>query len=1073
MAVHRNGQDTAQSIPWGSPSPLVKTQDGEPERNVVGGNPTYDGNCTLDVPRGPRLIRFGSWNVGSMTGRSSEVVEVLERRRVDVCCVQETRWKGGSTRMVSGKSGRYKFLWQGCPEGIHGVGVLVSEEFVDKIVEVKRMSERLMMVKLVIGECLMNVISGYAPQVGRNQVEKDEFWNAVYDLVGRLKNEEMVVLGGDLNGHVGRESDGYEGVHGGFGYGVRNVEGEKILEFGDAMEMIVCGTQFKKDDNKLITYSSGGSTTTVDYLMTRKRDRKCLQNAKAIPGEEAVSQHHLILVDMKVRGIAKARRKKFCPRRRVWRLKDENVRLQFQAKLVLEEVGESDVNEVWEKARDGLLKAASEACGWTKGPPRHVQTWWWNEEVGKKVGEKKLKFKAWCQAKGTAEEQALLEEYVAAKKIAKKAVAQAQQEERNRLGEKLNTEEGQRSVFKIAKQMAKERQDVVGVNCVKDESGNIVVEPEMMKKRWKEYMEQLLNVENEWDGNVECDVVEGPRENITEMEVEKAIGKMKSGKAGGPTDLVGEIIRAAGQVGVKKMTEICNMVVDEEKIPKDWELSTLLPIYKGKGDPMECGAHRAIKLLEHGMKVLERVLERKLREKVNIDGMQFGFVPGKGTTDAIFVVRQMQEKFVAKNRALYYAFVDLEKAFDRIPREVVRWALRKLGVEEWLVKAVMTMYEKARTVVRTKNGNSEEFEVKVGVHQGSVLSPLLFAVVMEALTQEVREGLPWELLYADDLVLMAESSEELKEKVMRWKECMEAKGLKMNTGKTKVMVSGKNSGYVERLGKWPCSICGKGVGSNSIRCIGCSGWVHKRCSGVKGLLARAEDTFMCKVCERAEDGEDSDVNESMDLGNGVHLENVRKFCYLGDMLNGGGGANSASVARVRCAWGKFKELSGILTRKEVSLKLKGKVYMACVRSAMVYGSETWAMTVELSNRLERTEMRMVRWMCGVSLRDRVSSEELRERMGIESVSDVVKRSRLRWLGHVLRKDDGDWVKTCMSLEVEGARGRGRPRMTWSQVVERDMRECGLKRDDAQDRGKWRKLSWGTTGQPLRKRGKRP
>ena len=96
-------------------------------------------------------------------------------------------------------------------------------------------------------------------------------------------------------------------------------------------------------------------------------------------------------------------------------------------------------------------------------------------------------------------------------------------------------------------------------------------------------------------------------------------------------------------------------------------------------------------------------------------------MPGKGTTDAIFVVRQMQEKFVAKNRTLYYAFVDLEKAFDRIPREVVRWALRKLGVEEWLVKAVMTMYEKARTVVGMKHGNSEEFEVMVGVHQGSVM----------------------------------------------------------------------------------------------------------------------------------------------------------------------------------------------------------------------------------------------------------------------------------------------------------------------------------------------------------------
>ena len=88
----------------------------------------------------------------------------------------------------------------------------------------------------------------------------------------------------------------------------------------------MCGTQFQKDDNKLITYSSGGLATTVDYLMIRKQDRKCLQDAKAIPGEEAVSQHHLILVKIKVKGVAKGGRKNFYPRRRVWKLKNENVK---------------------------------------------------------------------------------------------------------------------------------------------------------------------------------------------------------------------------------------------------------------------------------------------------------------------------------------------------------------------------------------------------------------------------------------------------------------------------------------------------------------------------------------------------------------------------------------------------------------------------------------------------------------------------------------------------------------------------------------------------------------------------
>ena len=91
-----------------------------------------------------------------------------------------------------------------------------------------------------------------------------------------------------------------------------------------------------------------------------------------------------------------------------------------------------------------------------------------------------------------------------------------------------------------------------------------------------------------------------------------------------------------------------------------------------------------------------------------------------------------------------------------------------------------------------------------------------------------KEGLPWELLYADDLVLVAQSKEELREKVLRWKECMDLKGLKVNIEKTKVMRSGKSGGEIVKTGRWPCAVCGKGVGANSIQCTDCCGWVHKR-----------------------------------------------------------------------------------------------------------------------------------------------------------------------------------------------------------------------------------------------------
>ena len=164
---------------------------------------------------------------------------------------------------------------------------------------------------------------------------------------------------------------------------------------------------------------------------------------------------------------------------------------------------------------------------------------------------------------------------------------------------------------------------------------------------------------------------------------------------------------------------------------------------------MERGNYRGLKLTEQVMKVLERIVDGLIRQLVSIDDSQFGFVPGRGTTDAIFVVRQLQEKYLAANKRLYMAFVVLEKAFDQVHRKVIWWALRKLGVEEWIVRLVQGRYANARSRVRVREGYSEEFEVKVDVHQGSVLSPLLFIIVLEALSGEFRSGVPWEDLYAD------------------------------------------------------------------------------------------------------------------------------------------------------------------------------------------------------------------------------------------------------------------------------------------------------------------------------------
>ena len=132
-------------------------------------------------------------------------------------------------------------------------------------------------------------------------------------------------------------------------------------------------------------------------------------------------------------------------------------------------------------------------------------------------------------------------------------------------------------------------------------------------------------------------------------------------------------------------------------------------------------------------------------------------MPGKGTTHALFILRRMPEEIRGRGKKLCMCFVDLEKTFDRVPRKVMKWALRKKGLAEVLVQAEMCLCEGSRTRVRVGSGTSDEIGLHVGVHQGSVLSPLIFAIVVDVVTEHAREGLLNEILYADDLVLMSES----------------------------------------------------------------------------------------------------------------------------------------------------------------------------------------------------------------------------------------------------------------------------------------------------------------------------
>ena len=196
---------------------------------------------------------------------------------------------------------------------------------------------------------------------------------------------------------------------------------------------------------------------------------------------------------------------------------------------------------------------------------------------------------------------------------------------------------------------------------------------------------------------------------------------------------------------------------------------------------------------------------------------------------------------------------------------------------------------------------------KLGVHQGSCLSPLLFTTVLEALPKEFCTGYPWENLCANNLVIVTELLEELQEKEILQKTSMEGKGLTsgIDMGKTKVLISGPGFNLLQKPDKDPCAVCLKDIGTNSIFCGGCSSWVHKKCIGISGPL-KPDPSFRYKRCTgqaRPVDGrpmtEVTVVRDKLELG--------PPFCYLEHCLSSGGGCQLVSITRCRAVWSKFHE----------------------------------------------------------------------------------------------------------------------------------------------------------------------
>ena len=211
--------------------------------------------------------------------------------------------------------------------------MLVAEEWIEKVLDVKHWSKRIMGLRVVVGRSVVNLVSVYAPQTGRGKEEKEEFFTVLEKILSDIdEGERLKLICGDMNGHVRGEVDGFEGVHGGYGFGRQNVDGEMLLEFADALDFAIVNTWFKKEVRKMITYETKACKTFIDFFLIRKSERKLVRDVKVVH-EEYIKQHKLLICVLDLKEKLVRSKVKFMKSCKVWKLKEAETEGIFRQRV--------------------------------------------------------------------------------------------------------------------------------------------------------------------------------------------------------------------------------------------------------------------------------------------------------------------------------------------------------------------------------------------------------------------------------------------------------------------------------------------------------------------------------------------------------------------------------------------------------------------------------------------------------------------------------------------------------------------------------------------------------------------
>ena len=871
---------------------------------------------------------------------------------------------------------------------------------------------------------LIAVYAPTNPKSNQNPEQRENFYEELDKLVQSINKRDILIIAGDLNAKTGSEIENYTEVLGKFGKGMANENGMALLEFCTRNGLVLTNTKFQHKMAHRTTWEAPERPNAkdrngeprrnpyrnqIDYLIIRKNHMKIVKDSRSFSNIETNTDHRLVIMKTKMKMVRPHNKNTRKDKIDLGKLKIPEYKERYQIK-VTEKLNESEVSEniqeKWNRIVNITKESALEVLGKVESNKGNKIN---DPEIEKLSEEQKELRKKINLSKDKEKRLQIKKERNCKLNKIKQKMYQNTKEEINKEVEKLEQyKNDSRKMFQAIKFIKNRTPNKPLLIENKDKTGLTANEIEQVEEITN-FFKSFFNKENT-EKLKEIKPME-MKKKFTESEIQKVLKCLKNNKSPGIDELHPEQLKYSPNEISKEISNILNDMAKTGEKPKEVNLGILRALQKeGKKQGPKSNL-RPIILLSVLRKILAICMVNRIGEKLIsvIPKSQAAYQSGRSTTEQVFVFRSMAEKAISSNNYhTHILMMDMSKAFDTVKRDILLSDLEMI-VDDDELHILKLLIDDVRLVVKCGNTLGTEFSTNIGVPQGDCLSPILFILYLS-------KALLHENLYKQPI----QSPQKFKyiKPTKKILEVQYSDDISWITNGDKNLIDEIKEKVPKQLEKRNLLINPDKTEEHKIE------WIKKP---KKGEIIKEED-WSWKTCK-----------------------------ILGSLID----TKEDIKRRKSLALVALNKLNDIWENKKIALNLKSKIFNSTIKPIFLYNSELWALSNADEKQIDNFQRRLLRYMLCIKWPEKISTTDLKEKLKFESWSSEIKRRRLSWCGHLLRLPEGCPAKEALILSEEHTRTNKSNKVTWLQVVKKQLLELNINWENAKEiaknRQEWNSL----------------